>query len=80
MMLARCLAVAIALGVASPAQADDVWRWRRQIEEASMRFGVPTAWTAKETPADALSPIVRAAADSARALALADEEPPTRKK
>jgi soluble lytic murein transglycosylase-like protein len=35
---------AILLLTASPARADEVGRWRPMIEEASIRFGIPTSW------------------------------------
>jgi len=38
------LALAVALVVASPAQADPVTRWRVFTSEASSRFGVPVDW------------------------------------
>jgi soluble lytic murein transglycosylase-like protein len=38
------IAFACAMLVASPAHADEVWRWRPYIVEASARFGIPTAW------------------------------------
>jgi soluble lytic murein transglycosylase-like protein len=41
--LIRVAAVA-ALAIASPAHADEVWRWRAHIVEASARFGIPTSW------------------------------------
>lgn len=45
MRLARAVLVAIALAiVGTPARADEVWRWRPFIVEASMRFGIPTRW------------------------------------
>ena len=44
-MRLSCLVGAIAtLAVASPAYAEEVWRWRAQIDEASARFGIPTSW------------------------------------
>lgn len=30
--------------IASPARADEVWRWRPFVVEASGRFGMPTRW------------------------------------
>lgn len=35
---------AILLLAATPARADEVERWRPMIEEASIRFGIPTSW------------------------------------
>src|SRR3546814_13387 len=35
---------AILLLAAPPAKADEVERWRPMIEEASIRFGIPTSW------------------------------------
>jgi len=35
---------AILLLAATPARADEVERWRPIIEEASIRFGIPTSW------------------------------------
>ncbi|QGP79399.1 lytic transglycosylase domain-containing protein [Sphingobium sp. CAP-1] len=35
---------AMLLLAATPARADDVERWRPMIEEASIRFGIPTRW------------------------------------
>lgn len=40
----RGVVTAIALLGATPAQADEVARWRPFVEEASARFGVPTHW------------------------------------
>lgn len=40
----RSLAVVLALLAATPAQADQVERWRPYIAEASTRFGVPAEW------------------------------------
>lgn len=40
----RGLVAAIALLAATPAQADEVARWRPFVEEASTRFGIPTRW------------------------------------
>ncbi len=40
------------------------------------QLGAPPAWTGAETPADVLAPLVRAAADKARRIALAEPEPP----
>lgn len=34
----------VALSVAMQARADEVVRWRPMIEQASVRFGVPTSW------------------------------------
>jgi uncharacterized Zn finger protein len=41
------------------------------------QLGVPSAWQADGSPADALAPMVRAAAAAARRMALAEPEPPT---
>lgn len=38
------IAIIASLTIASPAQADEVWRWRPHIVEASARFGIPTDW------------------------------------
>lgn len=38
------LAPAILMVVATPAHADEVARWAPYIDEASVRFGVPTSW------------------------------------
>lgn len=35
---------ALLLLTATPARADEVARWRSFVEEASIRFGVPTSW------------------------------------
>lgn len=35
---------AMLLLAATPARADEVERWRPMIEEASIRFGIPTSW------------------------------------
>lgn len=35
---------AVLLLAATPAEADEVARWRPMIEEASIRFGIPTSW------------------------------------
>ncbi|UAK25454.1 lytic transglycosylase domain-containing protein [Sphingomonas nostoxanthinifaciens] len=43
MALVRVLCVA-ALAVARPAHAEAVADWRRTIDEASSRFGIPTSW------------------------------------
>jgi soluble lytic murein transglycosylase-like protein len=40
----RRIACAVAFAVAMPAQAESVADWRPWITEASLRFGVPTAW------------------------------------
>ncbi|MEZ5655390.1 MAG: lytic transglycosylase domain-containing protein [Sphingobium sp.] len=40
----RGMIAAVALLSATPAQADEVARWRPFIEEASTRFGIPTRW------------------------------------
>jgi uncharacterized Zn finger protein len=40
------------------------------------QLGVPSAWQADGSPADALAPMVRAAAAAARRMALAEPEPP----
>jgi soluble lytic murein transglycosylase-like protein len=39
--------MAAALSFASPAAADPIARWRPLIEEASVRFGLPSAWIAR---------------------------------
>lgn len=41
--LTRLVAIAAVL-IATPAHADEVWRWRAYIDVASARFGVPTSW------------------------------------
>ncbi len=41
--LIRLIAVS-ALLMAVPAHADEVWRWRAFVIEASGRFGIPSAW------------------------------------
>lgn len=41
--LSRLLQVVL-LVAATPARADEVWRWRPIIEEASTRCGIPTSW------------------------------------
>lgn len=38
------LAAALALVAATPARADEVARWRFDIDEASTRFGIPVGW------------------------------------
>lgn len=38
------LAAALALVAATPARADEVARWRFDIDDASIRFGIPAAW------------------------------------
>lgn len=41
------LKILVALGglfIASPSHAQEVARWRPYVDEASVRFGVPTAW------------------------------------
>lgn len=38
------VAAAIALAIATPAHAGNVERWRPYIDEASVRFGVPSGW------------------------------------
>ena len=38
------LAPAMLMVVATPAHADEVARWAPYIDEASVRFGVPTSW------------------------------------
>ena len=38
------IACVAALAVAMPARAESVADWRPYITEASLRFGVPTAW------------------------------------
>ena len=40
----RMIACVAALAVAMPARAESVAAWRPYITEASLRFGVPTAW------------------------------------
>jgi len=40
----KLLTAAVALAVATPVQAESVADWRPYITEASLRFGVPTAW------------------------------------
>ena len=40
----RRIVPSVLLLVATPARADEVDRWRPIIEEASMRFGIPTSW------------------------------------
>lgn len=40
----RATVAALVLLVATPAHADEVGRWRVQIEEASARFGIPVEW------------------------------------
>ena len=40
----KLLAAAFALSVAAPAAAESVADWRPYVTEASLRFGVPTAW------------------------------------
>lgn len=40
----KLLAVALALAAATPVRAESVADWRPYITEASLRFGVPTAW------------------------------------
>jgi soluble lytic murein transglycosylase-like protein len=40
----RSLALALALLAATPANADQVERWRPNIAEASARFGIPAEW------------------------------------
>lgn len=37
-------ALALALLIASPVQADPVAQWRPYIAEASVRFGIPAEW------------------------------------
>jgi len=41
--LAQSIAITLMLA-ATPANADEVGRWRPLIEEASTRFGIPTSW------------------------------------
>jgi soluble lytic murein transglycosylase-like protein len=43
----RSLIVAAALVAATPAHADAVDRWRAEIAEASLRFGIPMRWIAR---------------------------------
>ena len=38
------VAIALALAVAMPVQAESVAGWRPYVSEASLRFGVPIAW------------------------------------
>ncbi len=40
------------------------------------QLGTPTAWKDEASPEQVLSPLVRAAADAARRLAMAEAEPP----
>lgn len=40
----RLAAAALVLSIATPARAESVADWRPYITEASLRFGVPTAW------------------------------------
>lgn len=40
----KLMAVAWALAVAAPVHAESITDWRPYITEASLRFGVPTAW------------------------------------
>jgi soluble lytic murein transglycosylase-like protein len=40
----KLMAAALALAIASPAQAQSVDYWRPYITEASLRFGVPSVW------------------------------------
>lgn len=40
----KLLAAAVALAAATPVHAESVADWRPYITEASLRFGVPTAW------------------------------------
>lgn len=40
----RGIIAAVALLTATPAEADEVARWRLFTEEASSRFGIPTSW------------------------------------
>ena len=40
------------------------------------QLGAPAAWNAEQSPADVLAPLVRAAAETARRLALADPQTP----
>lgn len=40
----RLTAAALVLSIATPARAESVADWRPYITEASLRFGVPTAW------------------------------------
>jgi uncharacterized Zn finger protein len=41
------------------------------------QLGAPAAWSAKSSPADALSPLVQRAAEAARRIAMAEAEPPS---
>lgn len=38
------IAIIASLTIASPARADEVWRWRSHVVDASARFGIPTDW------------------------------------
>jgi soluble lytic murein transglycosylase-like protein len=40
----KLVSAALALVLATPAQADSIARWRPHIAEASARFGIPEAW------------------------------------
>ena len=42
--LARIAAALAVATSAMPAHADQVWRWRAEIDDASLRFGIPTRW------------------------------------
>ena len=42
--LARGTLAVFALALSTPAHADEVWRWRAEIDAASMRFGIPVRW------------------------------------
>lgn len=44
MALTKLAAIGLALAWPAPAAAGDVVRWRSYVEEASGRFGLPTAW------------------------------------
>ena len=41
--LSRLISAIVLLAVA-PAWADEVDHWRPMVEEASIRFGIPTSW------------------------------------
>ena len=40
----RAIAAFVLLALATPANADRVWRWRAEIDAASLRFGIPVRW------------------------------------
>lgn len=56
--LTRLIIVA-ALFAATPARADNVDRWQPYIEEASTRFGVPTAWIERVMRAESAGATMR---------------------